>query len=58
MAKYMQAMKDDWYIIEEDCRCEYQGIRKGCCKNSYTNKCDECMYNQLLTGKTANYYET
>ena len=50
--------KDDWDIIEEDCRCKHQGIRKGYCKNSYTNKCDECRDNQLLTGKTTSYYET
>lgn len=48
---------EDWDIIEEDCRCEYQGIRKGYCINSYTNKCDECRNNQLLSGKTESYYE-
>jgi hypothetical protein len=43
---------EDWDTIEEDCRCKYQGITKGDCKNSYTNKCDECRDNQLLIGKT------
>ena len=50
--------EDDWDIIEEDCRCEYQGIRKGYCNNSYTDKCEECRYNQLLIGNTTNYYDT
>lgn len=48
---------EDWNIIEEDCRCKYQSIRKGYCKNSYTDKCSECRNNQLFTGKIEYYYE-
>lgn len=44
---------EDWDI----CICQYQGIRKGHCKNSYTGKYYECRNNQLLVGKTESYYE-
>jgi hypothetical protein len=47
---------EDWDIIEEDCRCAYEGIRKGYCKNSYTYKCGECRHNQLIIGKTESHY--
>lgn len=50
-------MKEDWDEIGIDCICEYKGIRKGNCKNSYTDKCENCLHNELLTGKTENYYE-
>ena len=48
---------EDWDVVDIDCICEYQGIKKGRCKNSYTGKCYECRNNQLLTGKTESYYE-
>lgn len=48
---------EDWDTIDIDCICQYQGIRKGQCKNSYAYKCDECINNKLLTGKTESYYE-
>lgn len=48
---------EDWDTVDIDCICQYQGIRKGYCKNSYTGKCYECINNKLLTGKTENHYE-
>lgn len=48
---------EDWDIVDIDCICQYQGIRKGHCKNSYTGKCYECRNNQLLVGKTDSHYE-
>lgn len=48
---------EDWDTVDIDCICQYQGIRKGYCKKSYTGKCYECINNKLLTGKTENHYE-
>lgn len=49
--------KDDWDIIEDDCRCNYQGLHKENCRNSYTAKCDECRHNELVIGKTESHYD-
>lgn len=44
---------EDWDTIGIDCICKYQGI--GECRNSYTDKCDDCRNNSLAIGKTENY---